>query len=380
MKNTTTFAGWLCVVLFAATGHSRAGIRPSFSLNHSTWHATDIVVASEGDTVDGTVSVLEVWKGRLAPGKVLSIPALARFAKKETRTVKPGWIPVPRDDKATPVVLSGRRMVLFLKRATPVAAKGKQPEPVRWAPTSLFGGMHVSVVWIERGKTYSFVQIMNPGPSMLTGGRRSEKEMKKSVSLIMQTQQALASIAAVADPRKRARDATKYVRSDDYRARQAAFGILAGCKTAAVPILRSLLADESNADRYGGIVDALAVAGGSALGQDFTDRVEKELTFWKARAPSLKVGWWNGTGLEWKDAVALRNRYSKILHVLYALRKMRHEGARKPVRAFRDYWRSLPQLEGKSGLSQMSETCDAVLKSLDEAKGSSNKRDAGDGR
>jgi hypothetical protein len=46
------------------------------------------------------------------------------------------------------------------------------------------------------------------------------------------------------------------------------------------------------------------------------------------------------------------------------LRHARFADGKATVTAFRDYWRSLPQLEDRSGLNQMSEECDQLLAEL----------------
>jgi hypothetical protein len=371
MKNYPLFISLLFPIFLGITSQSWAARRPSFMLDHSAWHATDIVIASEGDTVDGNLTVHETWKGHLAPGNALSIPDLDAFASKEARTIKFPW--KSRNANTPPIILSGRRMILFLKHPVPIAGKMHNLESAHWQPASFFREMRVSVAWVEQQHVYAFTQIVNPGPSLLMSQGLSEEEMKERVSKIEEIQGALAEIAADANPGERANDAAEYVHSDIQYARKEAFRILAECKAEAVPVLRSLLSDEANSNQCDHIVDALASAGGAELGLEFTELVEEELKFWKARAPFLKVGWWKGTGLERKDVSTFRNRYSKILHVLYGLRKMQYEDSIESVRAFRDYWRSLPQLEDKTGLDQMSQTCDAILKTLNDKKETSNK-------
>ncbi len=80
------------------------------------------------------------------------------------------------------------------------------------------------------------------------------------------------------------------------------------------------------------------------------------------------MGWWNGTGLQWSEVETLRNRYVKVLHALYALKQIKYGGSRNAVIELRNFWRLLPQLEDKSGLNQMSEECDNVLKALTATK------------
>ncbi len=115
------------------------------------------------------------------------------------------------------------------------------------------------------------------------------------------------------------------------------------------------------------------------LPRQFAEILAEELEFWRARAPSSKVGWWNGAGLKWADITMLRNRYSKARRVLHGLGQMRYRGSRKSVRAFRDYWRSLPQLEGRSESGDMNRVCDAVLTVLAEEREASKRPDSGDG-
>ena len=51
--------------------------------------------------------------------------------------------------------------------------------------------MKVSVVWIEKGKTYGFMQIINPGPSVLISLNYTEKEMKSKILNIIKTKEEL---------------------------------------------------------------------------------------------------------------------------------------------------------------------------------------------
>jgi hypothetical protein len=222
------------------------------------------------------------------------------------------------------------------------------------------------VVWIEGESSYTFVQEMNPGPSLLTRIDYSEAKMKKKVMEIVGLQESLAKIAAIPAAEERATKAAAFVRADNYFARKEAYRILVGCKASAVPILRKMLEDEPTGGSA--TIDALAAAGGSAVAPEFVQILDRESAFWNAKGPSLQQGWWNGTGLRWSEVETLRNRYCRVLSVLGGLRQMKIEGSRKSVQAFRDFWRSLPQLEDSSGLTQMSQACDEVLGALDQER------------
>ena len=63
--------------LFATYAAALAAILPSFRPQESTWLATDIVVVTEGEKIDGVVQVIETLKGDLKPGATLTLPELA---------------------------------------------------------------------------------------------------------------------------------------------------------------------------------------------------------------------------------------------------------------------------------------------------------------
>jgi hypothetical protein len=361
MRHTTpSRCLFACLAILVVPCPSRAAIKPSFMLDSSSWEATDIVVTTDAGLRDGKLSVLETWKGRLAARDTLVIPEMRRFAEAQSRTVESI---LRRKEAGPPIVVSGKRMALFLKRGSPQAA-GQEPTHIRWQFANLYNAVEVSVVWFEGGSAFSFVQLMNHGPSLLTRIDCPEAEMKKRVPEIVRIQESLAKVAAIPAGEQRAIEAAAYVRSNVYDARKEAYNILAKCGKPAIPVLWKLLSGGAGA-RDDNTIDALAAAGGADVAPEFVRILDRESAFWKARAPSLQPGWWNGKGLSWSEVESLWTRYGRVLHVLYGLRTMKFQESRKPVQAFRDYWRSLPQLEDSSGLNQMSRACDEILKTLD---------------
>src|SRR6185436_11191423 len=79
------------VILLLVPRDARAEIQPSFDLEHFSWKATDIVVVSEGERIDGEVVVVESWKGTLAEGDRITVPPLAHFAPEQRRIVSREW-------------------------------------------------------------------------------------------------------------------------------------------------------------------------------------------------------------------------------------------------------------------------------------------------
>jgi len=364
----------MLLLLTASTAHGR--IAASFHLDMSAWEATDIVVASEGEAIDGTFTVTEVWAGELKVGDTLRLPSMAEFKTEESRTVKPFWGVKPKAGEP-PQVLSADRVVLFLKREAELAetedadadaGDAKQAPPVKWVPATFWNELRVSAAWLHGDKAYAFTQVINPGPAILTDQGMTPKQFKDRAIAVAGARQQLDAIAEIDDAEARVQAALAHIESDLYRAAGKAFELLGESGPAAVPALRAILDDPDKRRLYPATVKALTDAGGQAVANDLIAIVNQELVFWQQTAPNLEQGWWNGKGLEWDDVRLLRDRYSYVLQVFYALQELKPPQCRPAVEAFRDYWRSMPQLEDKAGLTQMSEACDKVLKDLPEIK------------
>ena len=357
-----TFERMLAISIVLVASHSvQADVKPSFDLEHCAWNAADVVIVSGDAATDGKLRVLKVLAGSLKKGDAISVPKLDPFRAKENRTVRS--IFRAADEEEPPQVLSGDKMVLFLKREGDTTATNRT-----WTPASHFGGIKVSFVWIDEGRVYGFMQMMNPGPCMLTELQFSEDKLENRVLSITKTRNDLLACGELADAEHRAKVAAEFTNSPLHYARDDAFKLLSECGKEALPHLRTLLHDQSKVQLHDDAIKALGSAGGEAVLPELTAIVEKELSFWKKTAPDLEVGWWNGKGLEWKQVELLRDRYSVVLETLYTLRKLKSPKCESAVTVFRDYWRSLPQLEDNNGLDQMSQACDAVLNELPEQK------------
>lgn len=364
-----------------------AGIRPSFGLDHCTWHATHIVIASEGDEIDGSLTVLESWKGDLQPGEVISIPQLASFKSQPSREVKSSPLGPAIEQSLKYVApkkyVTGARMILFLKKKeqSPEASTnsaGSLQAPGNaldlWEPASR-DGINVSVLWIEEGRAFAFIQVMNPGDSILTHyhpsiysrndnepSGDSEKEIRDRVFEVMQIQDQANDAVTIRDQWMRAAALAPLASSALYYARDLAFTELQKCGKAALPVLRQMLSDQTVLRLHPEVLKSLAAAGGDEVADEITAVVREELAFWQETGPRLKNGWWNT--INEPETEVLRDRYGKVLQALYCLTKLKPVGCKEVVIEFRDFWRSLPPLGDKRGLDQMSEACDVVLRSL----------------
>ena len=350
------------IVVLLLVPRTYAGIRPSFNLDYCTWQATHIIIATEGDEIDGILTVLDSWKGDLRPGEAISIPDLASFKSPSSREVKKGFFGDKSDDP--PKYVSGSRMILFLKekeRSAAIAhtASGDVPVERQWEPAS-GEGITWSVLWLEDKQPFAFIQIMNPGPSLLTSYGESEQKVRERASAVMRIRQELNEAVAIKDQHMRAEALESFTTSGLYYARDLAFVELQTCGPGALPVLRKMLKDPTLLNLHGDVIKALTAAGGEKVADELTNIVKDELEFWKVTGPRLSNEWWNMG----EEREMLRNRYSKVLEALYSLKKLRAVGCKDVVTEFRDFWRSLPQLEDKRGLTQMSEACDKILSEL----------------
>ena len=321
-------------------GTSLGELLPSFFADDVAWGATHIVVATEGETIDGKFTILENLAGNLEVGATLTLPELAVFSVPDRRVIHEVFRPTQKR-------VTGGRVMLFLKRT----ADG-------WKPATSWGDMDVSVAWVENGEVYALVQVINPGsPQMTNVG--TEQAMRQRIGVVRAAHGKLARAKAIEDPRKRAEALALQVGSPVPAASAAAVKTLGTCGEAALPVIERLLDNRRLYKHHGNLVRELGNAGKKAAGQSLLRILKAELVFWKKTGPNLPVGWWNGAAAD-----RLRSRYVRTLETIRAIVRVDHRPAAGTVRELADFWRSLPQLHDKSGLDQMTETADAAYKTL----------------
>ncbi|HSS20197.1 MAG TPA: POTRA domain-containing protein [Pyrinomonadaceae bacterium] len=353
---------------------SNAGIRPSFSVDVSTWRATHIVVVTEGKTIDGEFTVIESWKGDLTAGDTIKIPELASFKDASARTLGVSWWSHDNDKDKKRLVVTGNRMVLFLKEDQNGKALERAPAPtlsLHWKTSDFYHDWSTSAVWIEETKVYGFIQVMNPGPSILISLSQTESELKNEVLGIDATHDSLLQAMAIEDPALRAEALAPFAQNQLYFARNDSFEALSKIGKQAVPVVRKLLADEKLLSVHHQLIETLAEAGEGDVGADLTQVVQQGIEYWKKTGPMLQGGWWNGNGLASLDeAQPFRDQYMRVYTALMALGKRPYLDSEKPVVQFRELWGSMPQLVGDTGHDQMTEASDGVLREIERVKSS----------
>jgi hypothetical protein len=353
------------IVLLALFPHAGfAAIRPSFTGDGEAWRSTDIVVVSTLPT-DGTFAVYEVWKGDLRPGARVVVPDLVPLVDAISVALYPDlwknpsdvWMNTDRGAIAEQIPRQpvGSRMILFLKQ------KPSNPQEPEWEPGNWMGSMKASVVWPEGDQLCSFVQVINPGPSILQCTGYSLQELKERVAKVLRTQEGIQSVIGIQEGARRAQLLKPYLNSDVRDAGRLAFEELGKSGPAAVPIIREMLNDSAYADKAPGLIKAMVEAGGAAVGPELNHRFEREVAFWESAGPTLAPGWWN------KDPdpnAPLRLRYSQTYQLIIGLQKTLDKDALAPAKELDDLWVSYPQLNDPSGLNQISLECEKLIKML----------------
>lgn len=333
---------------------AHGGIRPSFMLDYSSWHSTDIALVA-ATAADGNFEVIEAWKGNLRSGDRITVPDLIPA----TNAVPIGLYPdesLSRENRVrtqVPKQFVGMRLVLFLKRSS--SPHGSQPQ---WQASNLVSDMKASVVWLDGSRLFRFTQTTSPGPSSLEPWEMGFAKLRERVSEVLQVQREFRDVVGTEDGAQRASALKPYLLSDILPARMFAEEELGKCGPTAVRMIDTMLDDEAFAMESGALVRALVRAGAASVGSDLTTRLRHDLDFWQGVGPRLRQDWWNNDPT---PKSPLRNRYSQTLELIRGLDAIRFVGAMSTVTAMRDYWRSMPQLDDPSGLNQLSEACDEFV-------------------
>lgn len=338
------------IVLLAFVSNGLAAFRPCFDLRSCTWNASHIVVVSEGDRIDGVVTVLASWKGDLKMGHHLTLPELAKMAGKEERKIHENrFNPARTQEQPAPTHVTCSRMVLFLIRDRTEGLPGKSKTIWRDANSWSDDDLRVSTAWIEKGRVYACFQIVNPGPSVLIDANRTEREIKIEIDNILGMQNALEkavsekSATGMQTVLKQllAYDSESQSFGDD------AFRMIASSGKPGIDLMLGLLSDKANSSLPGldsKIYSAISHSGSALAGQELLRQLEDESKFWKEKARRLKTGWWNSPIQQEPDVASLEDRFQKSSLILSCVGLTGHPDSKRAILEFEQLWNSLPQL------------------------------------
>jgi len=329
-----------------------AGIRPSFDLDDCSWKATHVVLVKTTST-DGAFSVVKSWKGDLKPGDSLEVPEL-----------KPDKDAVPISSYARPMQFHfdssgvseriprqpiGSQMILFLKRRD---EGGSTPSPtsvgkVQWESANSWGGVEASALWIDGRKTFCFLQVSNPGPSALSecvwwpGSSSDVAVMIARIEQVLRVQKNLAETLVLPNANVRA-DRLGYIALGDvYDARNEAMDALGRSGTVALPEVLQIM--DQRPSSYDGphLIRMFVGAAGKDSGRQLHARLQQDLTYWKAIAPTLTPNWLDQLI---EPGAPLFMKFEETQLLVQELDREHYTPAAPTVTELRDFWVSQPLL------------------------------------
>lgn len=345
-----------------------AGLRPSFNLDGSAWHSTDIVLV-QTTAVDGVFTVKESWKGDLKPGDPVSVPQLKPDSDAAPILRYPEGEPFDRTDEhgltgRIPRQPAASLMILFLRRPPQEGFTVNPNSNSVWEASSFAGSIKTSVLWIDGDEVFCFRQWTNPGPSSLAPCFQGEAQVpwaRTRVAHVLKIQSELANSLRVEDSNARAAQLRAIAYRDSYDASMEAIEGLGECGAAAVPTMLEIMDVPPEPDDARGMVKALINAAGENAGSVLNDRLKEDLAYWKAKGPSLSRNWLNQDPT---PTAPLRIKYSETIEIIRGLSMVRYIPALQPATELRDLWLSCPQLNDLSRLNQLAEESDQLVHDL----------------
>lgn len=332
-----------------------AGIRPSFSLDGCSWNATHIVLV-QTTHLHGVFSVVQSWKGDLNPGDSLEVPdlrpekdavAISRYPKPEGFGFDDTQV-IPQRTPRQPV---GSQMILFLKKmddgGTPSPSMG-EAAGTRWQPASGWGGMKVSALWIDGGKGFCFRQWENPGPSALY--ECSDFSVMSSevgvliarIERVLKVQNELAfALTVQMSPELKADRLGHIALGDVWEGQREALEALGKSGTVALPQILQVM-DKPPVPSDGTLtMRALMEAAGKDSGRILHARLQQDLIYWKAIAPTLTPGW---SRQLIEPGASLFVKFDETKFLIRELDQERYAPAAQTAAELRDFWVSQPVL------------------------------------
>jgi hypothetical protein len=261
---------------------AHAAFRYAFFLTEATWYATDIVVAVPTPNAADTYTVVETWKGSLAPGLGIHVPNLPR-----------GPIPVvPSVGNQPAATLPVSRIILFLKPA-PGATPAAPSPPGEYVGTSIANNEQLSAVWLDdKGYAYAYGQgVFQQEVVLRPLDDFTEESLHRHIQPDITACAALHHTLALADPRLRLPQLAAIADAPSYYASRESLAALGKSGPAAVPLLLALRNRPMVNQRV--LALALAAAAGPDVLTILAPILHDELPFWAATAPTLPADWQN---------------------------------------------------------------------------------------
>ncbi len=331
----------LLLAFLAAAPALHAKLMQHFSIE-AAWDASNVVVVRESNRA-GRFEVVTSWKGDLARGSIVDVPALELLQSQPDLRLPGPKAPGPQD-------LS---LVLFLRQQSPVQANHP-----RWVPAS--SDMRISFVWLQSSRVYCFFHDFSLSDLELQDCGMSIT-MWFSVRNLLYQQSQFETALQIPDKAARAEELAPFVASEYRTATSAAFEELQNCGPDGVPTVVAILNDPALLDRHEAAIKILVALEGQRAGPELAALLESDVRFWTAVGPTLKTGWLLQDA---RPDNYLRQHGLRTMSIVRALADIRYSGARKGVAALRDVWQSLPASYTEDDKRQAIEELDKLLSRL----------------
>jgi hypothetical protein len=306
-----------------------------FNVEDCSWHASHIIVVTEGDKIDGQVMVLESWRGQIQPGESLFVPELAKFKSQASRKIEciSGNYPIECPD-GTPKFVSGSKIVVFLR---------SKPNLKEW--------IAIGAVWIEQGEAYGLWDDSPPWENGMLASIGSEVSVERTVTKVSGEIRELKQAFELEDANARLQILKPFQQPFANPANPGQ-GYKATIASVEIDALRRVAINLDTALQPNSIPLPTVKCDDDCVGAIFALQLQRELEFWKATAPELQTGW------RFTSDMNTARQLSNTEAILRALDRLNYGEGVGLVKELRAFWSSLPQLRY---VAHIIDRCDAFL-------------------
>ena len=345
---------YLTAAILSLSGPTRPEILPGFGLLSCAWHATHVVVASEGERIDGRFEVLEVWAGDLRVKDRFDVGGMEKMAPVAKRELRIWAL------QSGPIeVIPCNRMVLFLRKKNGAFFSAnrswRHPGGRRKSdPEYSEADVTLSAAWVRRGQVFA----RRFGNQNMAALDLSETAFRRRVLEQRIERDAVLALCKIQPLAQRIARLEQFMASSSGCTRWEITRRLFGYGKPAAPVFGRILLDMSQANDHNTSAALLVRILGPAASVDFSAVLAQELKFWTKAAPSLKKGW----RTESKPADPRRHKvldrhHSRLRSVLYYLWACRGPIDRQAIAGIKKVW-SDPKMQPDD---RILESCQRLL-------------------
>lgn len=162
------------LILLVPSYSAPAKVHEMLSVEDCAKLSTHIVVATEGDSIDGQLTVLETLKGDMKAGHHIIIPELGAFNSPESRAIECLFPAQICPDDTQKEFVTGTRLILFLRS-----------ESHQWKGIGELS-VYQSTIWIEGRKSFAFFSAGKGRRGILAEFERTEEGIKMRIRIALE--------------------------------------------------------------------------------------------------------------------------------------------------------------------------------------------------